>query len=152
MPTYLFTQEDLEGRLSVEKVRQIYDDNNDGDADTNPIERLRLDAASKVVTKLLPSYPNAMSWTPTTAPNEAKRIALDYAEFYAAQRHPEYVRRANLEGFLKEINSDIADLRAANSRVDSTTELPRNSGGFSTTNESTITGTRYDGTGGMGDF
>lgn len=148
----LFTLDELKERLSAEVVRQIYDDDNDGDADAGPIARLIADASSRTVARLLPIYRNALSWTPVTVPNEAKRIALDYAEYYGAQRHSEYVRRASLKDILREIDEAVQDLRSANSHLDSATEKPANNGGFTVVNESTITGVRLDGSGGMGDF
>lgn len=84
-------QTQLEARLSVETVRQILDDDQDGMADGTAVTRICADASSYVAATLQPVY---TPW-PLTAPypEEVIRLTLDAAEAYAAKRHPEYVRR-----------------------------------------------------------
>lgn len=152
MAVYFFTQAELETRLSVSVVRRIYDDNNDGTADTTVVDRLREDATSWVSSRLIPTYGLSMlTYDSTTVPNEVKRIALDVAAAYAAQRHPEAVT-LDWEKLLKQAKEDIAEHAAAKRHADSSTVRPRNIGGFQTTSTATLTLLREDGSGGMGDF
>jgi phage gp36-like protein len=90
----VLTQAHLEARLSVETVKQIYDDNNDGSPDSDPIAQLLADAQSYVFEAIEDLYTEDSDW-PLTAPYPSAviRLCLDAAEAYAAKRHPEYVRR-----------------------------------------------------------
>lgn len=104
----LFTQEQLEARLSATTVKRIYDDANNGSADSNAIIQLQRDASSKVRTVLGAVYdPDLL--TPATL-DEVVRLALDVAQAMAAQRHPEYVR---IDGFklMKQATDDLELIR-----------------------------------------
>ena len=92
-----------------------------------------------------------LDFTSVTVPNEVKRIALDVAAVYGAQRHPEAVT-IDWEKLLKQVRVDIAEHKAVKRQADSTTVRPRNIGGYQTTQTATLTLPREDGTGGMGDF
>ena len=110
----LFSQEQLEARLSATTVRRIYDDNNDGATDTDPIIQLQKDASSKVRGTLGPVYdPDKLD--PATL-DEVVRLALDVAQAMAAQRHPEYVR---IDGFklMKQAIDELALLREGMSNL-----------------------------------
>ena|SRR3990172_5508159 len=80
----------LEKRMSVAVVRAIYDDNNDGDADADPVAQLIDDAESKVMSYYQPTYGATL---PATVPKELIRMTLDVAQAMAGQRHPEIVRQ-----------------------------------------------------------
>lgn len=84
-----FTKAELEARVGARTVQRILDDDNDGDADDDPIERIRLDATSKVDGVLRSKY---RDWPFTTVPNEVKRLALDVGVAMLYIRHPEYAR------------------------------------------------------------
>lgn len=108
-------QSDLEDRLSVAVVKQIYDDTNAGAASANPISRLLKDASSKVAGYLRPIYDlDAVAAAP---PNEVIRLSLDVAEALAAKRHPEYVRR-DWKELLAAAESDLDKLRRGVTRLD----------------------------------
>jgi phage gp36-like protein len=109
---YFISREQLEARLGVRVVKDIYDDNLDGTADDNAIDRLRADASSKVAARL-GSYPNAF----TTIPEEVVRVTLDAAVAMAAQRHPEYVRR-NWEPLMTQVDKDLDAIQKAKARLD----------------------------------
>ena len=115
MPTYYFTQAELEARLSVATVKNIYDDDNDGAADTSSVDRLRVDATSKVASYLHGLYDLAV--IAASPPNEIKRLALDVAVAYAAQRFPSYVRR-DWKPLLEAAEADLARLRSGKTLLD----------------------------------
>lgn len=146
-----FTLAELQDRVSRETVRECYDDNNDGDPDDEPIRRLILDATSRVTSALIGVYPDILTFTALTVPNELKRLALDAAFAYMAQRHEEYVRRDYVK-LLTQLEIDLNNHRIARSQVDSATVTPANVGGVHTSASPNITTVREDGSGGMGDF
>jgi phage gp36-like protein len=86
-------KEDLERRLSVEVVKQIFDDENSGVADADPIEQIILDAESVVNGYLRGTYTLPI----TSPPRVLKTISLDLAHALAHERHPEYVRASGKE-------------------------------------------------------
>src|SRR5262249_42397632 len=106
--------------------RQILDDNNDGDADADPIARLQADSQSYVDGFLRPIYPLPL----VIVPGEVKRICLDVAHGYAAIRHPEYVR---FDGYklLDRARVELTDLRMGKTRLDiqGAPEPAKNEGG-----------------------
>lgn len=124
----LFTKKQLEDRLSATVVRRIYDDNNDGTADTDPIEQLRLDASSKVRGKLGPVY-NPELLLGALA-DELVRIGLDQAVAMAAQRFPEVMRK-DWEKLMTQADKDLSELRKgiANLGVNTSPEPAANVGG-----------------------
>ena len=108
MSDYVTTAQ-VKARLSAAVVAQIYDDNNDGTEDTDPIARLTADATAWVKSWVYPIYQANMPFLEPFEP-EIVRTALDAVEWMAAKRHPEYVRRNWVE--LKESNrQDLIDLR-----------------------------------------
>lgn len=109
------TQSDLEDRLSVAVVKQIFDDSNVGTASANPISRILKDASSKVAGYLRSTYDlDAVAASP---PNEVIRLALDVAEAFAARRHPEYVRR-DWKDLIAAAESELKLLRSGVTRLD----------------------------------
>ena len=118
---YLFTKAQFEARLSVKKVKRIYDDNSDGSADTNPVNQLRADASSKVRSYLepmgiMPEIEELFNQTTgellsgKVLPDEIVRLALDVGVALAAQRHPE-VMRQDWVLLMKQCDSDLCRLR-----------------------------------------
>lgn len=106
MAQLFFTKAQLEARISAKVVRQIFDDNNDGTADTDPIDQLRADASSKVE-----SYVAAILTLPLSpVPPELVRLSLDVAVALAAQRHPEIVRQ-DWQKLMKQAEDDLCRLR-----------------------------------------
>lgn len=89
-PTTWVDRARVEARLSREVVRQLYDDNNDGEADDDPVDQLIEDAHAWATSWLDPTYGDdlPLPYTP-----EVRRLTLDAVEWMAAKRHPEYVRR-----------------------------------------------------------
>lgn len=109
------TQSQLEARLSAEVVRQIYDDDNNGSADASPIAQLLADASAKVASYLRGIYD--LTAVAATPPAEVTRLALDVAVAYAAQRHPEYVRR-DWQALMRAAEGDLEKLRKGTTRLD----------------------------------
>ena len=128
MPYPYITQADLEARLSVEVVKQILDDDNDGAADATPVDQLCKDASSKVAGYLRGTYD--LDAVATNTPHEVKRLALDVAVAYAAQRHAEYVRR-DWQSLMEQVDKELKALRKAETRLDvvGSPEPPANVGG-----------------------
>lgn len=124
----LFTQVQLEGRLSAVVVRRIFDDANIGTADTNAIAQLIQDSSSKVLSWLGPIYDSTTINGNTQA--EVQRLALDVAQAMAAQRHPEYVRG---DGFklMEQAERELTNLRKGltNLGIETTPEPAANQGG-----------------------
>jgi len=84
----LITRAQLEARVSVRVVRQVLDDNNDGEPDDDPIDSILRDASSYV----LEAYYGTFDEVPEEVPAALERLALDAAQAYLAIRNPEYVR------------------------------------------------------------
>lgn len=104
----LITKAQLEARLSRVLVQRIYDDNDDGDADADPVAALIRDASSKVRGRLGPVFdPETLD---ENTVDEVVRITLDVAVAYAAQRHPEIVQY-DWEALMKQSDADLKMLR-----------------------------------------
>lgn len=102
------TKQQLENRLSAVVVRRIYDDNNDGTTDSDPVQDCLDDASAKVDSYLAP-----IGLLPLPGPpyhREVIRLELDVAQAYAAQRFPEIVR-VDWEKLMKQAESDLDNLR-----------------------------------------
>jgi len=126
MASAYFTQSDLEARLSATTVSQVFDDDNSGSSDVAPIALLIADASSKVDSYLRGTYSKYMPFE--TVPNEVKRLALDVAVAFVAQRHPEVVRMAWKE-LMDAAEADLAKLRDGKTRLDVADAVPANAGG-----------------------
>jgi len=117
-----FTQAQLEARLSAKRVQRIFDDNNDGVPDKNPVAQIRQDASSKVA-----SYLEPIGLTPTLEalvnlttgelldptkgfPEEVVRLGLDVAVALACQRFPE-VMRQDWQTLMAQAEKDLVSLR-----------------------------------------
>lgn len=93
MPWPLVEDADVSARLSPAVVRRLLDDDNDGTADANALERLKLDASARVAGFMRGIYPidTIKAMAAEDLPEETKRLTLDGVVTYAAQRHPSYV-------------------------------------------------------------
>lgn len=119
---YFFTKAQLEARMSVKRVKRLYDDDADGNADTDPVNQLRADASSKVRSFLEPmdlfTDKIAALFNQTTGelltgkvlPDEVTRLALDAAVALACQRHPEVMRQDWVK-LMEQVDRDLAKLR-----------------------------------------
>ncbi len=151
---------DVQARLSARTVQAIFDDDNDGTADTNPIARLIEDAIAKVNGAIIGPgsvYPNGLG---ASVPAEAKRLYLDAVVVYAAQRHPEYVRR-DWVPLMDQLDKELDKLRTGKRGMGITTtpEPAANHGGSVVAdapdaNGNAVTGSDVSRTflDGMGDF
>ena len=122
------TTTDLTNRLSASVVRRIYDDNNDGTADTDPLTLLLAHASSKVDSYLAP-----LGVLPLTAPypTEVVRLTLEVAVAFGAQRHPEAVRQ-DWRLLMEQAEKDLMRLRKGETMLGtypSTPDPPANHGG-----------------------
>jgi phage gp36-like protein len=118
MPHAYATKRDLEKRLSADVVRRIYDDNNDGDTDSDAVDALLFDATAKVDSyfSAVTSVPIGMVGTPPVYPREVIRLTLDVAEAYAAKRHPEVVAR-DWEKLMKAAEADLMKYRKGETKL-----------------------------------
>lgn len=113
MPAYI-TKKDLEDRLSPRRVADILDDANTGSASDDAIERLCADATAKVNGYLRGIYDLPLA---EPVPEEVKRLTLDVAVAYAAQRHPEYVQR-DWVTLIEAVDRELTALRKGFTRLD----------------------------------
>jgi hypothetical protein len=141
---YFFTKAQLEARMSAKKVKRIFDDNSDGNADTNPVNQLRADASSKVRSYLEPmgtfgelvalfDQDTGELLSGKIVPEEVLRLSLDAAVALACQRHPE-VMRQDWEKLMAQVDKDLARLR------DGKTSLGGGTQGGEVTPETTLQG------------
>lgn len=118
---YFFTKAQFENRISAKKVKRLYDDNSDGNADTDPVNQLRADASSKVRSYLEPMgiMPSLVAMCNAATgellplgsfPEEIVRLSLDVAVALACQRHPE-VMRQDWTLLMKQCDADLCKLR-----------------------------------------
>jgi phage gp36-like protein len=106
---------DVEGRLSKATVQQIFDDDDNGDPDADPIATLCADSSSKVASYLRGNYD--LEVVASVLPHEVVRLSLDVAVAYAAQRFPSYVRH-DWEKLMKAAECDLQKLRDGKTRLD----------------------------------
>jgi phage gp36-like protein len=123
----LVTQAEIEQRLSARVLAQVYDDDNDGVADTNNISRLVEDASSYVLEFYYGNYTAIPD--ETDLPPALRRLALDAAHAYMALRHPEYVRADGSKMF-ERVDKELKRMReAVTTVVKSPPAPPANVGG-----------------------
>lgn len=82
----MITAEEVRRRLGTDRVRRLYDDNNDGAADVGPLQQLAEDASSKIRGGLPGYNPDDLSPANAALTTELRRLALDAAMAMAAQR------------------------------------------------------------------
>jgi phage gp36-like protein len=112
--TYFFTDAELAQRIGKDAVRALFDDNQDGVADTDNLTAIKRDATACVA-----GYMRGIYALPLEEPvsNEVKRLALDVAVAYAAERHPEYVRR-DWRAAWEKVRQELCDVRNGKTRLD----------------------------------
>jgi phage gp36-like protein len=87
-------QVDLEDAISPHTVVELFDDNEDGGADTTPLDAVIARAEAQVNSYLARAYKGlTLPVTQSPASDMLKQAALMFAIPYAFQRHPEYVRK-----------------------------------------------------------
>ena len=108
----------LSARLSPQVMQSIYDDLNVGIPDTAAVNRLIADACAKVNGYLFPVYEKSMtlsSWA-SPYPAEVVRLTLDVAFAFAAQRHPEAVKR-DWQPLMAQAEKELDGLRSGKTRL-----------------------------------
>lgn len=106
---------DIEQRLSAPVVKRIYDDDNDGTADADPVNRLCKDASARVAGFLRGIY--SLDAVAAAPPEEVIRLTLDVAEALAAKRFPRAVMRDWMP-LWKVATDELKDLRNGVTRLD----------------------------------
>jgi len=149
-----WTQTDLENRLSAEVVRQVFDDDNNGTADTGPLAQLQQDCDSFVEGYLRGIYD--LPTVRANPPNQVKRLSLDYAVAQCAKRRPGYIKRDWKQ--LEEVaRAELTDIRNGKVRLDvvNAPEPAANQGAVAwdgSVNTSSALVPVFNGPGTMGDF
>lgn len=112
--TYFFTDAQLASRIGKDAVRALFDDNQDGVADTDNLTALKRDA-----TACVSGYMRGIYSLPLDEPvsYEVTRLALDVAVAYAAERHPEFVRR-DWRMLWEKVRQELCDVRNGKTRLD----------------------------------
>lgn len=137
----IITEAQFENRLGREVVARIYDDNNDGVADANPVIQLLEDASSKVRGAIGPVFDSLqLTAANSSDASELRRITLDVAVAMAAQRHSGYVRY-NWRDLMEQADKDLKMLRTGMSNLGGTLQPPEaasNQGGYSSADELSV--------------
>jgi phage gp36-like protein len=106
-----FTWKELSARLSNTAARRVFDDDRDGIADDDAVNRLISDADSETTAHASKNYPSQVdsTITPSNAHPYLKKLALDYAEAEAHGRFPSIFRHhdpdAELERAMKRLQN-----------------------------------------------
>lgn len=150
----ILMQADLEARLSVATVRALYDDDQSGDADAAPVAQLLEDAESYVLGAIWGAGGVYVGAVPDPPPAELKRLCLDAAVAYAAQRFPEVVKR-DWQALFEWLKGELKDLRdgvrGLGPQETATTDAA-NQGAVVESDNPTETATKRFFVSGMGDF
>jgi len=115
MAYYITTTAILENRISAAVVKRIYDDNNDGTADTNPVTQLIVDAEARFEGYCRGIYDLAA--LRAAHPAEAVRMCLDIAEALACKRFPKAATREWLP-LWQASEAELKALRKGETRLD----------------------------------
>lgn len=120
--------ERLERRLSAQVVKRIYDDDNDGEADTNPLAQVCEDAEARFESFCSGIYD--LATLRATPPSEAVRLCLDCAESMAYRRFPRAAAR-DWQQLWQVVEKELGDLRTRKTRLNTATapEPASNEGG-----------------------
>jgi phage gp36-like protein len=112
--TYFFTDAQLASRIGKDAVRALFDDNQDGVADTDNLTALKRDA-----TACVSGYMRGIYALPLEEPVSAEvtRLALDVAVAYASERHPELTRR-DWRMLWDKVRQELCDVRSGKTRLD----------------------------------
>lgn len=114
MPAYIVGA-DIQNRIGAAAYLRLFDDNNDGAADADPIAQVIADAQAKVDGYLRGAY--SLDEVAANPPNQVKRLCLDVAQAYLAMRHPMAVR-IDWEKLLQAAERDLKRLRTGEIRLD----------------------------------
>jgi hypothetical protein len=90
-PAPLITRGQLESRVSAVVLDRVLDDSGSGAAENDAVERILLDASSKVRGRIGPL--TDLNKLDPVKQTELVRIGLDIATAYLALRHPEIMKR-----------------------------------------------------------
>jgi Protein of unknown function (DUF1320) len=115
MPYPYVTDDQVRNRLGRDVCARLFDDNEDGVADTGVLLELRSDASSVVAGYLRGVYD--LDAVAANTPREVIRLTLDVVKVYAAQRYPEVVRY-EWEPLDKAARRDLESLRLEKTRLD----------------------------------
>lgn len=129
MGTYV-TRTDVEDRISDQVLRELLDDNVDGQFKAQ-VDRAIADAESYVESFLNGNYDlDVIRAMGTSVPNEVKRLVLDLVTAFLWDRFPEYIR-ADGRRIRQDARLELMDLRKGRTKLDITTapEPARNQGG-----------------------
>lgn len=119
----IITKAQLENRLGREVVARIYDDNNDGVGDANPITQILEDASSKVRGAIGAVYDTTLLTADNSAEaGELRRITLDVAVAMTAQRHSGYTKY-NWRDLMEQADRDLKLLRTGMSNLGGSSAL-----------------------------
>lgn len=105
----LFTQSDLEDRMSKTVLARILDDDGDGEASDGPVARLVADGSSTTWAYLPTGYElpdDPLNPGGKIIPEYLRKLALDVAQATAYVRHPEFNRSDGHE-MLKAAKADL---------------------------------------------
>jgi phage gp36-like protein len=113
---------DVENRVSPQVVREIFDDDTDGEPDKGAVERAIADAESRVESYLrktgyLETLRVVAADDRDNVPNEVKRLCLDLVEARMWERFPEYVR-ADGAKLYDRVTDELRDLARGITRLD----------------------------------
>lgn len=115
MPYPYVTAEELKRRLGSSLVDRVLDDDGDGFADAEVMAEVIADASAKVAGTLRGNYD--LDAVAANTPREVKRLTLELAACYIAQRHPEAVR-FEWEPRMEQVNRDLKAIRSGENRLD----------------------------------
>lgn len=152
MAAYI-SKADLDNALGVNIIIGIFDDDNDGNVDQEPLNACLNFASAQVDGFLAGTYDIALPIA--SPPTIVKVAAIDFACAYATRRRPDVVRAMGEEPWTK--FQDMAErsmkqFASALKRLPSASGAPSNVGSLTTDNSSRICIDNTDGTSNMGDF
>lgn len=133
----LFTSAELDARYSAPFVRAVLDDDRNGTSDSAVLTQLIEDSSSYVLERYAAVTEQAVD--ANAIPKSLRRLALDVAGAYMAQRDPDRAR-VDPEAVFTRVRKEIADMRQAVSVIVATPPDPTaNNGGdvFSSDPEAT---------------
>jgi len=116
----LVTRTQLENAMGAGVVRQIFDDENVGAPNEAAIAQLVAEVEGYLYSALQPLYPDSIPFDDAEIPPVVFTMALDLAQAYARDRHPEYVR-ADGEALRKRVDATLDKIRSGAISLDSKT-------------------------------
>ena len=96
---YYFTRVDLENALGKQTVHSVFDDDQDGIAESGPVDACRAYGTSEVNSFLRGRYEDLIPVAEADVPDELKFAALDFGLAYAMRRRPDIVRAMGEESW-----------------------------------------------------